>query len=132
MKASVKKTEEKEWYDIATINEKLGSELYWFSGFEWKNDHEFWLNDGMNFYRFDTDKEEGRLICALSDDSENATFHEGTESVAYTRKNNVYINTGEGLKLIVTDNADASIVSGQAIARSEFGITGGLFWSPNG
>lgn len=132
MKASVKNTEAKEWYDIATINEKLGSELYWFSGFEWKNDHEFWLNDGMNFYRFDTEKEEGKLICALSDDSENATFHEGTENVAYTRKNNVYINTGEGLKLIVTDNADANIVSGQAIARSEFGITGGLFWSPSG
>ena len=46
--------------------------------------------------------------------------------------NNVYINTAEGFKLIVTDNSDKNIVSGQAIARSEFGITGGLFWSPSG
>ena len=32
----------------------------------------------------------------------------------------------------VTENNDLNIVSGQAIARSEFGISGGLFWSPKG
>lgn len=132
MKASVKNTEAKEWFTIQQVNEKLGAELPWFSGLSWKNENEFWLNDGQKFYHFNTVDEKGRLIHSLSDDSENALFHEGTESVAYTRENNVYINTGSGFKLIVTNNEDKNIVSGQAIARSEFGITGGLFWSPNG
>ena len=132
MKASVRNTEAKEWFTIAQINEKLESKFSWFTGISWKNENEFWLNDGQKFYTFNTVDEKGKLIHSLSDDSENALFHEGTENVAYTRNNNVYLNTGNGFKLIVTNNDDKSIVSGQAIARSEFGITGGLFWSPNG
>lgn len=132
MKASVIKPEAKEWMTIEQVNEKLGSEFYWFSGMTWKNENEFWLNNGQKYYSYNTVEEKGRLIHSLGDDAENATFHEGTESVAYTRGNNVYVNTGQGLKVIVTDNADQNIVSGQAIARSEFGITGGLFWSNKG
>jgi len=132
MKASVRNTEPREWVDIQTVNSKLGSELYWFSGLTWKDENAFWLNDGKKFYEYNTVTESGKLIHALSDDSENATFHEGTQNLAYTRGNNVYVNSGEGFKIIVTDNADKNIVSGQAIARSEFGITGGLFWSNDG
>lgn len=132
MKASVKNTEAKELMNIQDFNAKLGSELYWFSGLEWKNENEFWVNDGLNYYSYNTVEEKGRLIHGLDETAENSTFHQGSENVAYTRGNNVYVHTGKGLKVIVTDNGDKNIVSGQAIARSEFGITGGLFWSPNG
>lgn len=132
MKASVRNTEAREWVTIQTVNDKLGSELYWFSGLKWKDENAFWLNDGQKFYEYNTVTESGKLIHSLSDDSENATFHEATGNVAYTRDNNVYVNSGEGFKIIVTDNADKNIVSGQAIARSEFGITNGLFWSKDG
>lgn len=132
MKASMRDTDAKELLTIQTVNQKLGSELYWFSGFEWENENEFWLNDGQKFYTYDLVADTGKLIHFLADDAENATFHNGTENVAYTRANNVYVATGEGMKLIVTDFADKNIVSGQAIARSEFGITNGLFWSPDG
>ena len=131
MKASVRKTEAKEILSIQQLNEKLGAELNWFSGFEWKNENEFWVNDGQKFYSYNIVDEEGKLIHGL-DEAENTTFHNGTENVAYTKENNIYLHTGNGLKIIVTDNEDKNIVSGQAIARSEFGITNGLFWSPNG
>lgn len=132
MKASVKNTEAKEWIKIQDVNEALGAELYWFSGLKWKNENEFWLNDGQHYYHYNAVEQKGKMIHSLSDDAENAKFHAGTENVAYTRGNNVYIQTGIGLKVIVTDNDDENIVSGQAIARSEFGITEGLFWSPSG
>lgn len=132
MKASVRNTTAREWVTIQTVNEKLGAEFNWFSGLTWKDENAFWLNDGQKFYEYNTVDEAGRLIHSLSDDSENALFHEATANVAYTRSNNIYVNTGEGFKIIVTDNADKNIVSGQAIARSEFGITGGLFWSNDG
>ena len=131
MKASVRKTEAKEILSIQQLNEKLGAELNWFSGFEWKNENEFWVNDGQKFYSYNIVDEKGKLIHGL-DEAENTTFHNGTENVAYTKENNIYLHTGNGLKIIVTDNEDKNIVSGQAIARSEFGITNGLFWSPNG
>ncbi len=52
--------------------------------------------------------------------------------VAYTIDNNLYVATPTDSMLTVTDNKDPNIVSGQAIARSEFGITKGTFWSPSG
>ena len=132
MKASVRNTEAKEILSIQDLNTALGSELNWFSGFEWKDENEFWVNDGLKYYSYNTVDEKGKLIHGLDEKAENGTFHNGSENIAYTKQNNVYIHSGEGMKIIVTDNADKNIVSGQAIARSEFGITNGLFWSPNG
>ena len=131
MKADVKDTKAKEILSIQTLNEKLGSELYWFSGFKWKNANEFWVDNGAQFYVYNTVDEKGKLLHDIGDGA-NPKFHEGSENLAYTVDNNVYIHTGDGRKLIVTDNSDKNVVSGAAIARSEFGITDGLFWSPGG
>ncbi|MDX2359940.1 MAG: DPP IV N-terminal domain-containing protein [Crocinitomicaceae bacterium] len=132
MKASMRNTEAKKLLTIQELNTALGSELYWFSGFEWKDENTFWVNNGTNYYSYDIVAEEGKMIHGVDDQAENATFHNGTENLAYTRDNNIYIHSGSGLKIIVTDFEDENIVSGQAIARSEFGITEGLFWAPNG
>ncbi len=131
-KASFGKTDAKEWFSIAEVNKALDSKLRWFSGFSWKNENEFWVNDGQNFYLFNTVTKDGKTLASLSDDAENATFCEASEHVAYTRFNNLYIQAADGAKIKVTLNDDKNIVSGQAIARSEFGITNGIFWSPNG
>ena len=54
-------------------------------------------------------------------------------NAAYTVDNNVYVNWSEdGSMQQVTFHEDANIVAGQAIARSEFGITEGLFWNESG
>jgi len=132
MKASVKNTEAKEWFTIQQVNEAIGAELYWFSGLEWKNENEFWLNNGQQFYSFNTVESKGKLIYDLSNEAENAKFNAVSQNIAYTKANNVYVQTKNGEKLIVTDFSDKNIVSGQAIARSEFGITEGLFWSADG
>jgi dipeptidyl-peptidase-4 len=42
------------------------------------------------------------------------------------------VRTAAGEKLIVTSNEDPNIISGQSIARNEFGISGGIFWSSKG
>ena len=131
-KSSIKSTKEQEWFTIQAVNAGMGSELTSFFGLEWKSATEFFINDGTKFYVFNTTTSSGKLIHGLDDTSENAFFHHASGNVVFTRENNVYLNTFEGLKLIVTDNTDKNIVSGAAIARSEFGITGGLFWSPNG
>lgn len=137
MKASVKKTKAEEWFSIQEVNEALGAELYWFSGLQFKNENEFWLNDGAKYYLFNTIDKKGQLLHDIAG-GENALFHPVTQNLAYTMDNNVYISLDEsknkvvGDKLTVTSNSDKNIVSGQAIARSEFGISGGLFWSPDG
>ena len=132
MTASVKNSKAKELLSIQDLNSRLGSELYWFSGLKWKNRNEFWVNDGKKYYSYNIVTESGSTIHKLAENGENGTFHEATENVAYTIENNVFISLSNGSNKAVTDNVDKNIVSGQAIARSEFGITNGLFWSPDG
>ena len=49
-------------------------------------------------------------------------------NAAYTVGNNVFVNwLGEESTVQVTKHEDPDVVAGQAIARSEFGITEGLF-----
>jgi dipeptidyl-peptidase-4 len=63
---------------------------------------------------------------------DNLDFHPTSAHIAYTKDHNLRIQT-KALKTInVTDFNDPNIVSGQAIARYEFGISKGTFWSPDG
>ena len=132
MKASVKNTTAKEILNIKQLNEKLGTELSWFSGMTWKDENTFWVNDGVKYYEYNLVEEAGKKINTLAEGAENALFNEKTKHIAFTINNNVRIKSSNGIQLSVTNNSDKNIVSGQAIARSEFGITGGLFWSNTG
>ena len=66
------------------------------------------------------------------EESENNEFNASANAIAYTMENNLYVATSSNPKVSVTDFEDPNIVSGQAIARSEMGITKGTFWSPKG
>jgi dipeptidyl-peptidase-4 len=117
---------------IQQLNEALASELYSFWGMEWISKDEFNINDGVHFYTYNTLTKKGSLLHSFSEEIANPLLHATTKALAYTVDNNIRITTVLGKDLMVTDNADKNIVSGQAIARNEFGISGGLFWSPDG
>ncbi len=65
-------------------------------------------------------------------ESKNTDFNDDAQAVAYTIENNLFLATTSNPKIAITNYQDKNIVSGQAIARSEFGITKGTFWSPSG
>ena len=132
MKASVKNTEAKEILNIQELNAKLDSELSWFSGLTWKDENTFWVNDGTKYYEYNLVEEKGKLVTNLTEEAANTDFNVKSGNTAFTIDNNVRIKSANGIEWLVTNNSDKNIVSGQAIARSEFGITGGLFWSNNG
>ena len=132
MKASVRNTEAKEILTIQQLNEKLEIELSWFSGLTWKDENTFWMNDGAKFYEYNLVEEKGKLVTKLPEEAANTDFNVKSANTAFTVDNNVRIKSANGIEWSVTNNSDKNIVSGQAIARSEFGITGGLFWSNKG
>ncbi len=121
-----------QWFTIAEINNALGSQLNWFSGMEWKDSKTFWLSDGVNYYSFNTETKTGKQLTAVPENAENSTIEPKTERVAFTVDNNLSVIDINGKRFDVTKNKDKNIVSGQAYARSEFGITNGIFWSPKG
>src|SRR6056300_1551327 len=64
----------------------------------------------------------------------NSNLHLSSQlNAAYTVGTNVFVNwLGEESTVQVTNHEDPNVVAGQAIARSEFGITEGLFWNNAG
>lgn len=69
---------------------------------------------------------------SLPPDAQNLDFCIKNKKVAYTLNNNLYLADFKNKKIPVAVFNNSNIVSGQAIARSEFGITKGTFWSPKG
>ncbi len=63
---------------------------------------------------------------------ENVTHCKENKAVAYTIENNLFITDKSGKEFAITSEDNKGIVSGQTVHRSEFGITGGIFWSPKG
>jgi dipeptidyl-peptidase-4 len=131
-KSDAENTDKVESLSIADVNTALNSDLKWFSGMTWKNSDAFYLVNGKNYYLYNYKEKKGEKVVQLPEKAENGTLQDDTGNVAYTIDNNLYIQKPDGTTLAVTDNSDKNIVSGQAIARSEFGITNGIFWSPKG
>ncbi|PCI03058.1 MAG: S9 family peptidase [Flavobacteriaceae bacterium] len=90
----------------------------------------FTLNGGIVSYNYQSKKQGTSIFYA--DKAENIVLNDAASHIAYTLENNLYIATSSDKKIAVTTINDKNIVSGQTIHRSEFGISGGIFWSPKG
>lgn len=130
--SSVKSEKPQELITLKEVNTILGAELSSFYGFTFKNAAELLLTDGNNFYLFHVNAKTGSKIASVQKGGENAEIEVHSGVVAYTLENNLWIVNSNGEKIAVTSNADKNIVSGQAYARSEFGISDGIFWSGKG
>ena len=67
----------------------------------------------------------------LPEKAEHVTVDKSRQ-VAYTVKNNLWMVTKDKQVLQVTKESNENIISGQSVHRNEFGITGGIFFSPKG
>ena len=72
-----------------------------------------------------------RILKELPKDAENVTAS-GRGSYAYTVGRNLFCITSEGAIFTVAESASDQITYGQSVSRNEFGINGGIFWSPSG
>lgn len=131
-RANVKKNALETWFTVQDVNTALGAGLSNFFGYSWKNEQELYLNNGDQYYVYNPTTKAGKLIVDLDEEAENAVQEPTTGHVAFTKGNNLFVHAADGQKIVVTSNEAPGIVSGQSIARNEFGISGGIFWSPKG
>ncbi len=132
LKGTVKGDEMDTLLSTQEFNEVAGAQLFAIYGVEWKEASKFWISNRGNYYEFDISNKTAKTLVSLPEDAGDTKQSKSKGHVAYTVGNNVRIATVDGKEHVVTDIEDENIVSGQAIARSEFGITQGFFWSPNG
>ena len=82
--------------------------------------------NGKTIYRYDI--RSGKLVDSTA---VKIGMPNPLRSKASVKNNNVVWYDGEGKEHKVTDFADKNIVCGQSVSRNEFGISGGLFPSPD-
>jgi len=87
-------------------------------------------NNSIVTYNYKTNQEVS--VTSFNENAENSDFNNKNGNLAYTIDNNLFIASLTNPKIAITDFSDKNIVSGQAIARFEFGISKGTFWSPKG
>ncbi len=114
---------------LSELNKLIDGKLKSFPSVTWLSQNICYFADGRQYYKLNVaDKVVSKWVTEPI--GENMEFHEGTGNFAFTQANNVVVSTGEREYRVT--NLEKGIVAGQAIARYEFGISKGLFWSPDG
>lgn len=85
-------------------------------------DNYYWLEKSGNSFRVKSNSK-------LEEGAENIKILDN-QTILYTIKNNLYA-LRNGQKIAITEDENENIVNGQAVHRSEFGITDGTFPAPD-
>ncbi|MFK7969891.1 MAG: DPP IV N-terminal domain-containing protein [Bacteroidia bacterium] len=116
------------------INEGFDGEnkLKRFPYITWEDANHFTFTHAEAFYRYHIESGE---LTKLAPVYEGAEFLETSSSgnVAFNKNNNlVIIKSGTEVPYYVAEDGSRELTYGKYAHRREFGITKGLFWSPNG
>ena len=123
---NIKSEKEIDSYKIEDINLISQTSFSNFGGVQWKDESTILIDNGQTIAEYNLDSKTGKILKDALIDAENLNYHKESDQLAYTIENNIFID-GKNL----TKNTDKNIVSGQSIARNEFGISAGIFWSKN-
>lgn len=123
---NIKSEKEIDSYKIEDINLISQTSFSNFGGVQWKDESTIIINNGQTIAEYNLSSKTGKILKEATSNAENLNYHNESDQLAYTIENNIFID-GKNL----TKNTDKNIVSGQSIARNEFGISAGIFWSKN-
>ena len=117
---------------VSELNESLGIELKRFPSVSWNDDNNILFSNGYDYYSYNLKEKKGEKLTRFPLEGANKSLSKKTGNIAFTKDNNLYLKKSNGDCITITNFEDKNIVVGQAIARHEFGISKGIFWSPEG
>ena len=97
----------------------------------WQNDNLIEFSIGKKVFIYDRIEAKLSVLSEIPRDAANIEWNANKSILAYTKKNNLFIQK-EGKSIQLTEDGSYGTVYGEAVHRSEFGITKGLFWSNDG
>jgi dipeptidyl-peptidase-4 len=118
---------------LSKLNKALGSSMKAMPVFVWLDKDHAYFTDGAKLIMgtFSGESADWKVWRTLPDKAQNIAV-DAYRNIVYTIDNNLYMVTGSGKEVKVTNNIDKNIISGQAVHRNEFGIDKGIFLSPKG
>ncbi|MBN1651198.1 MAG: S9 family peptidase [Bacteroidales bacterium] len=108
----------------------LQEPLSQFPSIQWESETAFTFQNESKLYQVDYQSKTASLLNVWPDSAQISEIEPHTKRVAYTLANNLFI--ADNKKQIQLTDDPKNVVNGQTVHRSEFGITGGIFWSPKG
>ena len=117
--------------NIALDDMHMDISLKRFPNFKWLDNYIIQFSHKGIYYNFNSLTKTILLAGAVNLEGEFTEVHQPTLNSAYSKDDNLIIKTND-LERKITYDGGNGIVYGQAVHRFEFGISKGLFWSPNG
>ena len=103
-----------------------------FPDYSWTDKGKLQLQCDGGYYVADLQGKKAELKILLPDNAENKYFSIKGRFVAYTIDDNLCLSFENGEVRQVTSDGGNGIVNGQTVHRNEFGISKGIFCSPDG
>lgn len=116
---------------VEELNTLIGAELKGWPQYAWLDGSTLMLMRQGKMYEIDADRKVVTCTYSFPKGAQNITPN-GKGKVAFTRENNLYYVDASSNVYAVTADKDPNLVNGQTVSRNEFGISGGIFWSPDG
>lgn len=126
------KLEKKLIVGLEDINKVLELDMKWLPNVTWQNKESFYFSYLNAYYEYNTAQKSGKLLLKFSPEAENIDFHPASQQLAFTIGNNLFMADAKDVQRQISKIETTDIVCGQSIARNEFGIGKGTFWSPKG
>ncbi len=119
---------------LKSLNDELKNlsikSLNSFPKITWLNDLTFQFQTGNKIFSYSIGDNDLELLAELPGDFEDVTFSKDRSKIAFVTENNLnlVINSEENIQ--ITTDGKYGITNGLSVSRNEFGIEGGIFWSP--
>ena len=112
------------------INAAAGTQFKGMPSVRWIDAENISFTNSGVYYKVNVSDKNLEYSFKMPAGAENFTPSSG-DLFAFTKKNNLFYCDKNGNVFPVSRNKNGNIISGQTVSRNEFGITGGIFWSPD-
>ncbi len=118
--------------DLSDKVDKVGGgKLNYWPKMNWISEDDVWFEAGGKYIRYNIVSTEIEVLAKTGDEGANADFCFDNKRVAYTKEHDLFMSSDNG-EVLVAKAIEEGIIYGQTVHRSEFGISKGTFWSPQG
>ena len=129
---SVKKGSKESVITVNELHELIDSKTSGFPRYSWLNETDILIQIKNSYFILNSGEKKILYKIELLKDAKNAVFNEAGKFVSFTIANNLFVAFANEENTQITSDGGDEIVNGQSVHRSEFGITNGIFNSPNG
>jgi len=104
--------------------------LSFFPQITWTDDNSFIFQNNNYLLKMSLKSEKLEIINKVIAGAEDITIASNSKYAAFTKDYNLYLSLGINKSIQISDDGSYDLTYGKSVSRNEFGIDGGIFWSP--